>query len=185
MGRVIALRRPRSTLDRLDLLIALIAGVTVFLAVLMLKPPQEATAASAPLPGLAGPARVVDGDTLDVATTDGIVRVRLNGIDALEAGQTCDDGSACGRAAKAALTERLRDRPVSCSVEGQDRYGRTLARCRARGEDIGGWMVESGHAVAYRRYSHAYVSHELKAREMGAGAWAAGFQTPEAWRHAR
>ena len=49
-----------------------------------------------------GPARVIDGDTIDVAG----VRVRLHGIDAPERAQTCRaDGRAwpCGRQAARAL----------------------------------------------------------------------------------
>ena len=34
-----------------------------------------------------------------------------------------------------------------------DRYGRIVAVCRASGEDLNGWMVAHGWALAYRHYS--------------------------------
>ena len=52
---------------------------------------------------VSGPARVIDGDTLDIGTT----RVRLFGIDAPESAQRCKDAKlaewACGRSATRAL----------------------------------------------------------------------------------
>ncbi|MCQ4191083.1 thermonuclease family protein [Methylocystis suflitae] len=40
---------------------------------------------------------------------------------------------------------------MSCREKDVDRYGRTVADCRVRGEDIELWLVRSGHAFAYRR----------------------------------
>ena len=53
---------------------------------------------------ITGPARVIDGDTLDIAGE----RIRLHGIDAPESRQTCiADGATwpCGQSATDALTE--------------------------------------------------------------------------------
>src|SRR5262245_1181714 len=78
---------------------------------------------------LAGMAHVIDGDTIIVNGT----RVRLEGIDAPEAGQTCKRrwvGSwACGSAATAALTRLLEGKVTSCEPRGLDKYSRTLAVC--------------------------------------------------------
>ena len=127
---------------------------------------------------------MVDGDTLDVATTRGMVRIRLDGVDAFEGRQRCGE-TACGREASRALDRLIDGRPVACVEHGVDRYDRVLARCRVGDQDLGGWMVENGHAVAYRRYSQAYVPQETRARAAGAGTWAHGFDAPEDWRHAR
>ena len=154
----------------------------MFIAVLWLKPIE--TSEAAPVAGLAGIATVIDGDTLDVATMRGRVRGRLDGVDAFEARQRCGE-TACGREASRALNGLIGGRPVVCVEHGVDRYDRVLARCRVDGEDLGGWMVGNGHAVAYRRYSHAYVAEENQARAAGFGAWAHGFEAPEDWRHAR
>lgn len=58
---------------------------------------------------LSGPARVVDGDTLQLGRT----YVRLFGIDAPEAGQTCGDWLP-GPEAAAALAAFIAGRTVAC-----------------------------------------------------------------------
>ena len=86
---------------------------------------------------LAGPARVVDGDTLDV----GGVRVRLHGIDAPESAQNCRAGGqrwSCGREATRALAGRIGGNRVACDERNRDRYGRTVAVCRIAGGGGGG-----------------------------------------------
>lgn len=148
---------------------------------------QRASAApSAPASArLTGPARVIDGDTLDIDGT----RIRLHGIDAFERGQTCGAGAStwyCGLAATDALTRRLNGRTVACEPLDTDRYGRTVARCRTGGEDIGAWMVERGLAVAYRQYSLDYVEAEDRARTARLGVWRTStFTAPQDWRAAR
>jgi endonuclease YncB( thermonuclease family) len=85
---------------------------------------------------ITGPARVIDGDTLDMAGT----RIRLWGIDALETRQTCEgrDGQtyACGRDSRAVMIELTRDRTVTCAGRDNDRYGRVVAVCRTEASDI-------------------------------------------------
>jgi endonuclease YncB( thermonuclease family) len=115
--------------------------------------------------------RVVDGDTLVVGAT----RVRLGGIDAPEAGQTCKDQRGkswpCGMAATAELASLLRGRAVRCVPDGRDRYGRTLAECFADGENVNAHMVRRGYAWAFVRYSRRYVAEEAVARHEGVGIW--------------
>lgn len=123
--------------------------------------------------------RVVDGDGLEI---DGR-RIRLHGVDAFEYDQMCS-GSPCGAASERALAALVRGREVDCRAVDTDRYGRTVARCSAGGVDLGEAMVRSGHALAYRRYSTAYIDEEANARRAGRGAWATGFQQPEAHRRA-
>jgi endonuclease YncB( thermonuclease family) len=57
-----------------------------------------------------------------------------------------------------------------------------LAQCKVRGENMQEWLVANGHAVAYRSYSKAYVSAELKARQAKAGVWSGQFVMPWDWR---
>lgn len=139
---------------------------------------------------LFGPARVVDGDTIVVGST----RVRLFGIDAPETHQSCSakGGEAayeCGVAAKAALERKIGAAPVRCETKRKDMYGRTVAICSldsrfpgGAAEDLNGWMVSEGQAVAYRRYSKKYAPLEDAARAAGKGIWSGQFQEPEAWR---
>lgn len=126
---------------------------------------------------VAGPARVVDGDSLEI----GGHRIRLEGIDAPELGQMCIRGDAeyrCGREARAALAELAGGGTVECRADRRDRYGRLLARCTANGVDLNRAMVERGWAVAYGDYD----SSERAARDAGFGLWAGDFERPQEWR---
>ena len=115
--------------------------------------------ATSALADITGPARVIDGDTIDIEGQ----RIRLQGIDAPETFQTCiadDVAWHCGRHATAALVEFIDGSPVSCEGEDTDRYGRTIAVCYVRGADIEAWLVRNGWAIAYRKYSLDYVDEE-------------------------
>jgi hypothetical protein len=59
-----------------------------------------------------------------------------------------------------------------------DRDGRMVAVCVAGGVDLGRWLVQQGHALAYRKYSLDYVRDEDAARTAKAGLWAGEFQNP-------
>jgi endonuclease YncB( thermonuclease family) len=132
---------------------------------------------------IAGAARVVDGDTLIIHGTS----IRLNGIDAPEWAQSCEMKGReyrCAEQATRALTALLAGRTTECIEVTRDRYQRIVARCHVGSIDIGGWMVEHGWAIAYRRYSLDYVEAEMRARSEKAGLWAGTFVEPEAWRRA-
>ena len=138
-------------------------------------------AAGAAGAGISGVASVTDGDTLRI----GPARIRLHGIDAPESAQSCSAGGktwACGEAATRALRERIGRRPVECAERDRDRYGRIVAVCRVAGADVNAWMVEQGWAVAYRKYSTDYVSHETAAKRARRGLWRGHFIVPSRWR---
>ena len=119
---------------------------------------------------VSGAPRVVDGDTLVLQNT----RVRLFGIDAPEAHQTCKRASgqlwACGKAATLQL-QKLASHGVRCTGTEADRYGRLIAVCRADGRDINAQMVARGAAFAYRKYSRDYVGQEAQAKRAALGIW--------------
>lgn len=129
-----------------------------------------------------GVASVIDGDTLEVRGS----RIRLHGIDAAESGQICTerDGSAwrCGQAAALALADKIGRFPVRCEQTDMDRYGRVVARCFNKQEDLNKWMVSEGLALAYRQYSSEYIVDEGRAREAGKGMWRTKFDMPWDWR---
>ncbi|MEJ0017762.1 MAG: thermonuclease family protein [Acetobacteraceae bacterium] len=140
------------------------------------------TASSAyrrPAGAIVGYARVIDGDTLDIAGR----RIRLHGVDAPESSQQCEaDGTfyRCGTQAALALADLLRGQMVECQPVDRDRYQRIVARCRIAdgGTRINAWLVRQGYAVAYRQYSYDYMPDEIVARVARRGLWAGTFQMP-------
>lgn len=121
--------------------------------------------------GISGRAAVIDGDTLEIGTT----RIRLEGIDAPESGQTCGRrwlGSwNCGTAAAEKLGDLVDGRRVACESRGQDKYGRTIGVCSVDGADINEAMVRAGYAWAFIKYSKSYVAAEAEAKAQHAGIW--------------
>jgi endonuclease YncB( thermonuclease family) len=133
---------------------------------------------------VSGRARIIDGDTLEIAAQ----RIRLHGIDAPEMRQSCRKGSdswPCGAEATKALRSMIQDAEVTCQERDRDRYGRIVAVCFARGEDLNAAMVRRGWALAYRRYSVDYVDVETSARAARAGLWAGEFVPPWDWRRGK
>ena len=130
---------------------------------------------------VSGPARVVDGDTLDVRGT----RIRLYGIDAPESGQRCRAGGRrwpCGREATQALARRIGGRPVACEQRDRDGDRRAVVVCRVGDEDVNAWMAAEGWALAYRKYSRRYVAEEAAAKGARRGIWRGEVVAPWDWR---
>ena len=149
------------------------------LGLLFAAPFQGTARNDAAAAAIRGVARVVDGDTITVGGT----RIRLEGIDAPEAGQTCKrkwiGWWACGTAATATLARMVEGRQVACEPRGLDKYGRVLAVCFAGGRDVNAQMVRQGHAWAFVKYSRSYVKEEAAARAEGLGIWQG--QSQPAW----
>jgi endonuclease YncB( thermonuclease family) len=162
------------------LLAVVVAADPVWRAVRDYLPVQFGMPPPAP-PGLAGMAVAVDGDSLLLNGE----RIRLDGVDAPEAHQLCERGRtswACGAQATGALRSFLHGKNVRCVATGRDRYQRAVGTCWADGQDVGGWLVRQGLAVAYTRFSARYVEEEEAARRERLGLWAGNFETPEDWR---
>ena len=128
---------------------------------------------------VSGQATVLDGDTLLIAGE----RIRIQGIDAPESNQHCgDDGWPCGSEATASMKSMAEGKFIHCEGATRDFYGRLIAVCYAGSVDVGGELVRQGLALAYRRYSMAYVKHEDEARQHGRGMWSGAFVAPWDWR---
>ena len=131
---------------------------------------------------ITGTASVIDGDTLDIHGE----RIRLVGVDAPESKQNCKSADGqfvrCGQQAANALDTWIDRNPVTCEIEGKDRYERLLGQCSVRGASVQEWLVSNGHALAYRSYSKQYVPAEERARADKAGIWADEFIEPWDWR---
>lgn len=126
---------------------------------------------------------VSDGDSLRA----GKLRLRLFGVDAPEGKQLCSTASgqsyACGQQAADWLrTNAGPGETLTCAVLDVDRYRRLIVRCKNNGMDINHALVRAGWALAYTRYSKAYVEAEQQARADQAGLWQGPFVRPEDWR---
>lgn len=129
-----------------------------------------------------GQIRVIDGDTIDVGGT----RVRLHGIDAPEANQTCqsDQGVTwnCGAWVSREVRAQFQGKQARCEALDRDRYDRIVARCSVAGQDMGATLVAQGLAFAYRRYSMDYDLIEKQAAAADRGLWTSRVQEPAAFR---
>jgi endonuclease YncB( thermonuclease family) len=145
---------------------------------------SEAPAGSRP--EIAGQARIIDGDTIDIADE----RIRLIGIDAPEDGQVCLDGARewpCGEAAAEALQALTEGAPIRCEVYGRDRSQRALAVCYADDVNLNSTMVRSGAALAWYPDRGAvpgpsYAAEQTEAESVGTGMWRGEFTPPWEWR---
>lgn len=132
---------------------------------------------------ISGQATVIDGDTMQVGTD----RIRLWGIDAPETGQTCEVPShqpqPCGQQATLALRSVVQNKRITCQQRDTDIYGRKVAVCWSGQQELNRWLVEQGHAMAYRRYAGpAYDQSEAQARATQRGIWATKFEMPWIYR---
>lgn len=140
------------------------------------------------LPATAGPdgtIRVVDGDTFEVGGTT----VRLHAIDAPETDQMCSDAQrpawACGEWVRAQTRALFEGQRATCTAMDTDRYGRTVAKCAVRGQDVGERLVGEGLAFAYRQYGMDYDLAEKGAAVNARGLHATGVMSPAAFRAAQ
>lgn len=141
-----------------------------------------------------GPARVIDGDTLEIQG----LRARLWTIDAPDLAQTCldKDGAsfACGQAAREHLEKLIAGRKVACRPEGPPSDGDAWqglcfvadAPCQDEGgpcasdlDSLNLAMVRQGWAVDLEGQ---YSEPESDAEGDKAGLWAGRFDEPEVWR---
>ncbi|WP_127089324.1 thermonuclease family protein [Aquabacter cavernae] len=119
---------------------------------------------------LFGTARVIDGDTLEIAGNS----IRLADIDAPPLSFTCGADEAgrpvpCGQRAALFLRELVGLSPVACIPEGRDSYTRDVAQCRVKEQDLGAAMVRAGWALA--SFGTRYVAEEAQAKADNAGLW--------------
>ena len=128
--------------------------------------------------------KIVDGDTIHLNGE----KIRFTGIDTPELKQTCFKGGIkdlCGVKAKQILIDKIGNNNVECISEGKDQYKRTLAECFVNNESLSSYLVRSGYAFAYRRYSKKFVPDEDYARINKIGMWSMEFDYPWDYRKAK
>ena len=121
--------------------------------------------------------KIIDGDTIYLNKE----KIRFTGIDTPELKQTCNKNKVvikCGVEAKKLLIKKIGKNKVQCIREGKDQYKRTLAECFVKGESISTFLVRSGYAFAYRKYSKKYILDEDYAKSNSIGMWSMKFEFP-------
>ena len=121
--------------------------------------------------------KVVDGDTIHLNGE----KIRFTGIDTPELKQTClKEGiqNPCGVTAKQILIGKIGNNNVKCISEGKDQYKRILAECFVNNESLSSYLVRSGYAFAYRKYSKNFIPDEDYARINKLGMWSMEFDYP-------
>ena len=121
--------------------------------------------------------KITDGDTIKFNGE----KIRFSGIDTPELNQTCvKEGvkNSCGLTAKQILIDKIIDNKVKCIKEGKDRYKRILAECFVNNESLSRYLVRSGYAFAYRKYSKKFIIDEDYARANKLGMWSMEFEYP-------
>ena len=128
--------------------------------------------------------KIVDGDTIHLNG----VKIRFIGIDTPELKQTClKEGvkDLCGATAKQILIDKIGNDNVECISDGKDQYKRTLAECFVNNESLSSYLVRSGYAFAYRRYSKKFIPDEDYARINKIGIWSMEFDYPWDYRKSK
>ena len=121
-------RRPRNSISRLWILLALVA--------------LPALAAER----LVGRAHVIDGDTVVVAG----IHVRLKGVAAPEVAHAGEPG---GDAARAFMTALINGQTVLCDLTRERTHGRRVGYCYRDGQDIAAELIKAGLARDCPRFS--------------------------------
>jgi len=165
MGQVLPFKRPRKTRAKRNnrsLSASALAWSGLFAVALLCAAisQRDAIAASVTGPSAtpvallhveAGHLRVIDGDTLELRATG--ERIRIANIDTPEISEPrCAAERRHGLEAKARVQALLaRASAIELRPIGrEDRYGRTLARVRADGRDLGGELIRDGLARPWR-----------------------------------
>ena len=127
---------------------------------------------------------VTDGDTIKDKNSK--IKIRLHGIDAPEAKQTCKNYNGksypCGYKSTSFLKSIINKKKVKCKIKDKDRYGRLIAVCFSGEININAKMVIEGWAIAYKYYSKDYVNEEEIAKKEKKGIWQGSFVEPYIWR---
>ena len=125
--------------------------------------------------------KIIDGDTIHLKGE----KIRFSGIDTPELKQTCIKNKQvikCGIQAKELLVKIIGNKKINCVREGKDQYKRTLAECFVNDLSLSSYLVKSGYAFAYRKYSKKFIVDENFARSNNLGMWSMKFEYPWDWR---
>jgi endonuclease YncB( thermonuclease family) len=125
--------------------------------------------------------KVVDGDSLELNGT----RIRLDGIDAPEFFQLCEDKNGkeypCGQDSTTYLRDLIGANVPRCECNPQtDKYNRHICECFVGDVSLNQKMVYDGWARVYR--SSKYAANEENAAEQHRGIWQGRHMRPALYR---
>ena len=145
-----------------------------------LQDKSHATAPTPPETKLYFKVKVRDAGTLeaDLPKSEKVVVIRIDGIAAREADETCkrDDGTTwpCGAQARGALIHLIRTRAVTCTLPPGGEQSDFAARCSVMGQDLSTWLVRQGWATP-KEGAEPALSEALKAAKTERlGLWSGG-----------
>lgn len=125
---------------------------------------------------------ISDGDSLTVLVDKRPVKIRLANIDAPERGQ------AFGQRAKESLSDLCWNASVTYTLQGIDRYGRSVAVVNCNGVEVNRAQVERGMAWVYARYNKDANLNDVqkRAKQERRGLWSDPNAVPPwEWRRAK
>jgi endonuclease YncB( thermonuclease family) len=113
---------------------------------------------------------IADGDTIDVDTGDGVIEVRLLGVNAPEKNECY------GNEALDYLIDVIKAKTVGLEISGEDQFGRTLASVWSEDELINLVLTRGGYAIALTPgdsdpYGPLLLAAEDRAYASGRGLW--------------
>ena len=109
---------------------------------------------------------VVDGNTIDIESANGVQRVVFAGIDAPELGQVF------GKEAKAFLAKLLLNKSVKIEFRGKDRVGNHLGIVTVGKDDVRVLLLREGFAWTDERKPDADLEpYRVFAEKKGRGLW--------------
>lgn len=117
---------------------------------------------------------VYDGDTVKIRENQSEYKLRLADIDAPERNQSY------GKASRRALIQLCKNAEVKVYITGVDKYHRNVGNLMCNNQDASIYMVKSGHAWFYKRYSMNYTLDvmEQESRAKSLGLWKRKNPTP-------
>jgi micrococcal nuclease len=124
--------------------------------------------------------KVVDGDTIDLFTKDGVKRVRLIGINTPETLDPRKDVECFGPESSNKLKEILEGQVVKIEADDtqddQDKFGRLLRYVYLNNENINQKMISEGFAFEYTykkkyKFQKEFKESYLNAKKNNLGLW--------------
>lgn len=137
-----------------------------------ITPPQPATVYEV--------VRVIDGDTIEIKSDDGIQRVRMIGIDTPEKNHPSKPVECFAKEASDHLSQLISDKSVSVEADSsqdtKDKYDRYLYYIFLNEQNINQQMISDGYAYEYTyntpyKYQNDFKKSQITASEGGKGLW--------------